>query len=477
MLRDGLMPGARAGGRRPAPPRREVPEARPADDRLGRGDAGPVSRHPDPQRGRTDRALHGHRQQDRLAIDTHRNAVRAGRHLNGPGGQHAKAIGVPAAEQADRLPHAVDRHGDDAEHTAVQPRATAKARYVPRSVRVAGHQQRLRPINRHAIRECREPRPPVAVQQVRQRVQGRAELVVTVRGCLYHLGVGAERRVVDERPATDHAEVDMQFDAIRERAQAGRRVRAVQAQVQGEVVPGARGDHHEGDAVLSGDTGHQRLGAVAAGDTEQVAARRDRLPRHLRHVDRPGTAHQEHLRPQRLGFALQVELRHLPAAGPRVHDQERVAGRRRPELGHPPVRHVRGQCRAPRRAGEQPARRRRQRHPQQIGERVHHDHRQRREDEHRQRKPAQDAPAGQHQEGGRQAYRGGGHAHPEHRGALHSREEQHHRDREERQSETEPSQPALRARALGANSGAIRRHAGHPFIVSRRRPGHVTRPG
>jgi len=384
---------------------------------------------------------------------------------------------MPAAEQPDRLPHAVDRHGDHAEHTAVQPRATAKARYVSRPVRIAGHQQRLRPIDRHPVRERRQPRPAVAVQQVRQRVQGRAELVVTVRGCLHHLGVGAERRVVDERPAGDHAQVDMQFDAIGERAQAGRRVRAVQAQVEGEVVPGARGDHHEGDAVLGGDAGHQRLGAVAARDTEQVAARRDRLPRHLRHVDRLSTAHQEHLRSQRLRLPLQVELRHLPAPGPRVHDQERLPGRRRREFGHPPVRHVRGQCRAPRRAGQEPAGRRRQRHPEQIGERVHHDHRQRREDERGQRKPAQDAPARQHQEGGRQAYRGGGHAHPEHRGALHSREEQHHRDREESQSETEPSQPALRAGALGANAGAIRRHAGHPSIVSRRRPGHVTRPG
>jgi hypothetical protein len=471
------MGSARAGLRRPGPPRRQPPEARPADDRLGRGHAGPVPRHPDPQRGGTDRAPHGHRQQDRLAVDTHRNAVRAGGHLDGPGRQHAKAVGMPAAKQADRLPHAVDRHGDDAEHTAVQPRATAKARYVPRSVRVAGHQQRLRPIDRHAIRERPQPRSAMAVQQVRQGVQGRAELVVTVRGRLHHLGVGAERRVVDERPATDHAQVDMQLDAVAERAEAGRRVRAVQPQVQGEMVAGARRDHHEREAMLSGDAGHQRLGAVAARDAEQVTARRDRRARHLGHVDRLSTAHQEHLRPQRLRLPLEVELRHLPASRPGVHDQERVPGGRRRELGHPPVRHVRGQRRAPRRAGQEPARRGRQRHPEQAGERVHHEHRQRREDEHRQRKPAQDAPAGQHQEGGREAHRGGRHAHPEHRGAPHSGEEQHHRDREERQGETEPSQPALRAGALGADTGALRRHAGHPSIVSRRRPGHVTRPG
>jgi hypothetical protein len=204
---------------------------------------------------------------------------------------------VPAAEQADRLRRARDGHGDHAEHTAIQPHATAKARDVPRAVRIAGHQQCLRRVDPHAVRDGRQPRPAVAVQQIRQRVQGRAELIAAIGGGFHHLGVGAERRVVDKRPAADHAEVDMQLHAVGQRREAHRRIRAVQAQVEGEVVTGARGDHQEGDAVLGGDAGHQRLRPVAARDAEQVTARRDRLPRHLRHVDRLGAAHQEHLCP------------------------------------------------------------------------------------------------------------------------------------------------------------------------------------
>jgi hypothetical protein len=421
--------------------------------------------------------MHGRRQQDRLAVDADRNPVRVGAHHDGPRGQHAKAGGTPAAEQADRRSRAIDRHRDHAEHTAIQPGATAKARDVSRSVRIAGHQQRLRRVDPDTIRDGRQPRPAVALQQVRQRIQDRAELVAAVGGCFHHLGVGAERRVIDKRPATDHAQIDAQFDAIGQRREACCRILAVQAQVEGKVVPRARGDHHEGDAVLSGDSGHERLGAIAARHAEQVTARRDRLPRHLGHVDRLRSAHQEHLCPERFGFPSQVELPDLPPAGPRVHDQERMPGGRRGEFGHPPVRHVPGQRQARHREGEEPARGRHRRHPEQAGERVHHDHRDRRQDEYRHRKPAQHAAAGQHHEGGREAHRRGGHADPEHRGALQSREGQHHRDREQRQDETQPSQPALRTSALGADAGTIRRHAGHPSILTRRRPGQTTRPG
>ena len=241
---------------------------------LGGGTPGTVPRHPDPQRAGTDRATHGHRQGDGLAIDADGNPFRAGGNHDGPRGQHAQAGGVPAAEQADRLPHAVHRHGDHAEHTAIQPRATAKARDVSRPVGVAGHQKRLRRIDRHAVRDGGQPCPALAVQQLRQRVQGRAQLVVPVGGRLHHLSVGAEGRVVDKRLIADQAQVDLQINAVGQRGEARRRIRAVEAQVQREVVPGARGDHHERNPVLSGDTGHERLGTVAACDAEQVTARR-----------------------------------------------------------------------------------------------------------------------------------------------------------------------------------------------------------
>jgi len=158
--------------------------------------------------------VHWHRHPDCLAVDADRYPFGAGIDHDGPCGQHAQAVGPPAAEQADRLPHASDRHGNHAKHTAIQPRATAKARDVPCAVRVAGHQERLRRIDRHAFRDSRKPRPAVALKQLRQRVQGRGQLVAAVGGCLHHLGVGAERRVVDKSLTTDHAQVDTQLHPV-----------------------------------------------------------------------------------------------------------------------------------------------------------------------------------------------------------------------------------------------------------------------
>jgi len=48
--------------------------------------------------------------------------------------------------------------------------------------------------------------------------------------------------------------------------------------------------------MLGGDARHERLGAVSPSDAEQVTTRRNRLSRHLGHVDLLGTAHQEHFR-------------------------------------------------------------------------------------------------------------------------------------------------------------------------------------
>ena len=68
-----------------------------------------------------------------------------------------------------------------------------------------------------------------------------------------------------------------QFLAIGERIEAGGRVVPVQAQVEGEVVAGARADDQERQAVLGGDAGHQRLGPVTAGHPQQVSTVSHRL--------------------------------------------------------------------------------------------------------------------------------------------------------------------------------------------------------
>jgi len=177
------------------------------------------------------------------------------------------------------------------------------------------------------------------------------------------------------------------------------------------MVAGAGGDHQERDAMLRGNPGHQRLGAVTPGDPEEVRAPGHGLPGHFRHIDRLRAVHQEHLGAQLLGLALQVEPAHLPAPRPGVHDQERVAGRRpRRMLGHPPVLLVPGQRPARRHGREHPQRRRHDRHPQRVGERVRDDQGDRREDERRRRQPPQHAPPGEEDERRAQAHHGGHHA-------------------------------------------------------------------
>ena len=258
--------------------------------------------------------MHRYRDRDGLPVDADRYPGRVAGNDHAACGQHPQAAGVPAAQQSDRLPRAVDEDGHHAEHAAVKPRAAAKARDVPGLIGVACHQQRLRPVDRLAVRDRGKPGAAVPLKQIGQRVQGGAQLVVTVSGRLHDLGVRTEGDVVDERVPADHPEVDAQVDAVGQRAQARCRIRAVQAQVKGEVVAGARGDHQERDAVLGRDAGHQRLGSVAARDAEQVGAVCDRLPRDRGHVDQLRTVHQEDLCPQRFGLAPQVELADFPAA-------------------------------------------------------------------------------------------------------------------------------------------------------------------
>jgi len=454
-----------------------MPQAAPADRGPRRGHAGAVPWHPYAQRAGADRAPHGRRHGDRLAVDADRDPLRLGGDDDLPRGQHAQAGGMPAAEQPDGLPRAVDRNGHHTEQSAIKPNATAQARHVPGPVWVVGYQQRLRRVDRYIVRERRQPCPAVALKQFGQRIQSRAQLVAAVGGGLDDLGVGTEGRVVDERLTADQSQVDTQLDTIGEGAQARRRVLAVQPQVEGEVVTGARGDYHERNAVLGSDPRYKGLGAVAARDAEQISACCDRLPRYLGHVDPLRAAHQEHVSAQSLRPPRQVELADLPAAGPRVHDQERMPGRYGRGLRHPPVRPVPGQGCARGHAREQPSCGRHHRHPEQGGERVHHDHRDRRQNENRQRQPAQQAPAGQDNERGGQAHGGGGQAHPEHREALQPGKSHHDHDRQEGQHETQASQPALRAGAPKGRVGTNRWSAGHPASVTRRQRRRVTRLG
>ena len=222
------------------------------------------------------------------------------------------------------------------------------------------------------------------------------------------------------------------------------------------MISRARGDHHEREAMLSGDACDQRLRAIASGDAQQIGTLGHGLTSYLGDVDGLGPADEKYVRAEVFGLAFQVELLDFPAAGLRIHDQVRVPGRRlRRMLRHPPVRWFPGQRPARGHGGEQPGRGRRDGYPQQVPERVNDDYGNRRKDEDHERQPAPDAAMGKERERGGQAHRRGGQAHGQHRHALQPGENHQDHDRPAREQETQPRQPTLRTRALRARH---RRH-------------------
>ena len=65
--------------------------------------------------------------------------------------------------------------------------------------------------------------------------------------------------LVDEEPLVDRGVVDPPFDGVPERVDAPARVSAVETEVLGEVVPGARRDTDERHPALNRDRRHEGL--------------------------------------------------------------------------------------------------------------------------------------------------------------------------------------------------------------------------
>ena len=85
-------------------------------------------------------------------------------------------------EQADGLPRTAHLDAYHTEQAAIEPRAAAQAGDVPGAVRVVCYQERLGRGDLRAVHPRREPCSALALQQAREQVQRRVQLVAAIGG-------------------------------------------------------------------------------------------------------------------------------------------------------------------------------------------------------------------------------------------------------------------------------------------------------
>ena len=110
----------------------------------------------------------------------------------------------------------------------------------------------------------------VGSEDLRRDVEQRFGFRVAVALALDRFAVDAERDVVDEDLSVDDAEVDATFSTFDERIEGSDGVVAVDAEVECEVIAGARGNTRVRQIVRRRDVGHDRLRTVAASHRECV---------------------------------------------------------------------------------------------------------------------------------------------------------------------------------------------------------------
>jgi hypothetical protein len=161
----------------------------------------------------------------------------------------------------------------------------------------------------------------MGTEHAREQLEGRVELVCPVGRGLHDLRVQTHARVVDEDAVSDHAQVDAPLDRHAERVEGSHHVVAVEPEVHGQMVAGARGDTDERDVVCRGGAGHQRLRAVPSGHAEHVRATgHGLLGKPPRVVPR---LQDDRIDAPAAGLLRQPEPLDLPPSGLGVHEQDR----------------------------------------------------------------------------------------------------------------------------------------------------------
>ena len=107
--------------------------------------------------------------------------------------------------------------------------------------------------------ESKVERLGIRSDQLRHHVDHRAHLVFPVRRRLHDRAVHPHGHVVHEGAAVDAAEIDAPLLPVAERVERADDVVAVDAEVEGEVVPGAGGNTHVREIVLGRDRSDRGL--------------------------------------------------------------------------------------------------------------------------------------------------------------------------------------------------------------------------
>ncbi len=139
--------------------------------------------------------------------------------------------------------------------------------------------------------------------------------------------VDPERDVVDEDRAVDSGEVDRALQSlVAVGVQGADDVVTVDAQIERQVIAGARRDAHVRETALHRHLGDDRLRSVPAGHAERAGARVRGVERQSAQVVAAG---QQDRRDAPLAALVgEVKPLDLSAARPWIHDQDRTARRR-----------------------------------------------------------------------------------------------------------------------------------------------------
>ena len=197
-------------------------------------------------------------------------------------------------------------------------------------------------------------------QQFGQQRPGGLGLGLAVAVLLDDRGVGTQRDVVHEEAAVDGGIVDLALDGVGEGAQRAAGIVPIEAEIEGEVVPGPRRHADERYPGRGRHRGHEGLRTVTPGHAEAVGPAGHRV---LGQASQVVAAVEQHgLHPQVLSQLDQAELLDLAAARPRVAQQHRTLRRRggvprgpREPSGRPGLRRERTRSPRPVRPPEGPA--------------------------------------------------------------------------------------------------------------------------